>query len=565
MKMKWKIVLTAIFVIASFIILTNLYYYQSVTKLIHDETKKELNNYSTMGLALLDTLFPGEWYLDGEKLYKGNTLINDNNEAVDKVTGSTGILATIFAQDTRISTTVKDDNGKRRTGTKASENVIETVLNKQEPYEGSAIVAGNNTVTHYIPLIDKEGTVVGMWFVGIYTNVVEGKIKQAMFSFSSLLFILLIIGCIISYLFGHGIGKSFSKIRVDLEHMEKGNFNNSFNNKLSKRKDEVGDITRSFLGMQEQISSIITNIINETSRIEVAAATLEEGANDVYHDIEDISATTQQLSAGMEETAASTEEMSATSSEIEREISNVTDKTSHGQLVSAEIKARAEQLKSTAISSQKTTVEIYNTANNKLRQSISKTSAIDEIKTLSKTILNISSQTNLLALNASIESQRAGEAGKGFAVVANEIRNLAKNSKDAVSKIELIINEVSSAVEDMVTDSKGILDFVDDKVIKDYEVLVKTGEQYYNDANTVECMMNEIKNSTLQLLDSINYIRQAIDEVTIATNEGSTGSTDIAQKASSIADKTNLVLEQVATNKEIAAKLLDLVKYFHVN
>jgi methyl-accepting chemotaxis protein len=141
---------------------------------------------------------------------------------------------------------------------------------------------------------------------------------------------------------------------------------------------------------------------------------------------------------------------------------------------------------------------------------------------------------------------------------------LARSSKSAVTQIEEISNEISNAVEDIVDDSKLLLNFVDTKVIKDYGVLVQTGEQYNDDANTVEQMVTEIKNSTSQLTQSIRYIRKAIDEVTLATEEGSKGSTDIAEKSSSIFNKTDAVLEQANGNKEIAAKLNDVVQFFKI-
>jgi len=266
----------------------------------------------------------------------------------------------------------------------------------------------------------------------------------------------------------------------------------------------------------------------------------------------------------MEETAASTQEMNATAVEIEIEIGIVADKSTNGQEIVGEIKNRAEELKKTSLESQKAAIDIYEIANKNLRESIEKTHAIEEIKILSKTILNITSQTNLLALNAAIEAARAGEAGKGFAVVASEIRVLAENSQSAVSKIESISNEVSSAVEALVIDAKRILEFVDNKVIADYKVLVQTGEQYNEDANTVQSMVAEIQSSTVHLFESIKYIRQAIDEVTTATGEGASGSTDIAEKSTSISFKTNEVLIQANSNKDSAASLNEMVKFFQV-
>lgn len=562
MKIKWKIILIAIFALASSIVITNVYFRKEITKMITEEVTIELMNYSSLGEALLDAHYPGEWRLVGTDLYKGETLINNNFDVVEIITEDTGILATIFAKDTRVSTTVKDENGEPRVGTRAEESVIDAVINNNQVYNGKAVVVGTKADTYYVPIQDKDGTVIGMWFVGIYTEQVEAKINNAMLSISGILVFILLLGCVVFYILGESISIVFKRIQNDLHRLEQGNLTFVINEKITKRKDEVGEISRSFVNMQKQLSLTMSTIMDESNRIKESTNVLADNADSVYSDIETISATTEELSAGMEETAASTQEMNATAVEIEREIGSVADKANRGLQIAAEIKARAEQLKEIAVESQQTANDLYDKTNKKLRQSIEKTKTIEEIKALSQTILSITSQTNLLALNAAIESARAGEAGKGFAVVANEIRILAENSKEAVSKIEAITSEVSGAVEELVTDSKNMLDFVDNKVIQDYKVLVQTGEQYDKDANTVEGMVEEIKNSSIQLLESIHYIRQAIEEVTIATNEGATGSSEIAEKTSTIAEKTNKMLEQAQTNKDSAERLNEMIQYF---
>jgi methyl-accepting chemotaxis protein len=523
-----------------------------------------LSGYSKTGYQLLDHKYPGDWKVEGDKLYKGDSLLNDNYDFVDSFSKDTNVLATIFLGDTRITTSIKDTQSQRLVGTKASDIVVNKVLTGNEDYLGKATIVGREALTYYVPIQDADGTTIGMWFVGIYLDDIGAQIIKVVTTAIVVSIIILVAGCLITYLIGNTIGIGFNKIREDIEDIERGKFNHSFNIKHMNRKDELGAISKSYFNMQNRIKNIILSIKEEIAKIDQSSEESLLSVSKVYNNIENISVTTEELSAGMEETAASTQEMNASIHNIESEVEEVAKKAEHGENIVREIQKRAEQLQQEALESQKNTMSIFESTNENLRNSIKKSGAIEEIKALSQSILHITSQTNMLALNASIESARAGEAGKGFAVVAHEIGNLAVNSKEAATQIENITTEVSEAVKALVKDASTLLDYVEHTVIHDYSVLVHTGEQYYADANTVNEMVTEIKHISDQLQTSIHYVKQAIQEVAAASNQGAEGASVISEKSSSIVTQTEEVVKQTKANKESVDTLNQMVQFFQI-
>ncbi|MGM0500838.1 MAG: hypothetical protein ACQERL_11615 [Bacillota bacterium] len=64
-----------------------------------------------MGYEIIDSKFSGDWELRGDRLYKGETLINNNSQLVDLIGElSQGNIVTIFAGEMRV------DSFSRRSG-----------------------------------------------------------------------------------------------------------------------------------------------------------------------------------------------------------------------------------------------------------------------------------------------------------------------------------------------------------------------------------------------------------------------------------------------------------------
>ncbi|MDY4840629.1 MAG: cache domain-containing protein [Lachnospiraceae bacterium] len=72
----------------------------------------------------------GEYQIKDGELYKGDdTNLSEEEALLDYVKQQTGYDLTLFYGDTRYLTTITDENGERQLGTKASDEIIETVLN----------------------------------------------------------------------------------------------------------------------------------------------------------------------------------------------------------------------------------------------------------------------------------------------------------------------------------------------------------------------------------------------------------------------------------------------------
>lgn len=564
MKFKWKIILSSVGVILALALSIVLFTRSEISNLVYYEIREELQNYSNMGLRLFDRVYDGEWSIVDGKLYKGNAQINENYELIDDFTKGTEVLLTVFQDDMRAATNVVNENGQRIIGTQAAKEVTERVINQGKPYLGVADVLGKSVHTYYEPIRDSSGAIIGMWSVGIYTDVVSKKIDNTILMIVLFAGVLAAAGMIISYILGSVLAKSIKLVQDRLHMMEEGKFDFRFDERLLNRKDELGMMAQSAKNMQKRVADIIKTIQLESENVKVMTEKSLKSMEQAHEGIEVISATTEELSSGIEETSASTEQMRDFTYEIESKVSNMEERTLQGEHLADEIKQRAEKLKGETDVSYQNALDIYDRTNVQLRESIKRTEAIEEIGELSKTILDITSRTNLLALNAAIEAARAGEAGKGFAVVAGEIRVLATNSKNAVSRINDIINNVSEAVENVVEDSKALLEFVDNQVLKDYKMLVNTSLQYAQDADKVQEVITEINNIAGEIYSKIQIMRHAIDEIATSVGEGAVGNADIAAKIADIVSQTDDVLRQIIENRKSVERLDEMVGFFQI-
>lgn len=564
MKIRSKLVLSFSSVLLIFALATFLLIYITVSKMVTHNYDVSIQSSANLALSFLDERYPGDWKIEDNSLYKGNHMINGDTQFVDSIKSSTGDLATIFRNDTRVSTNVLQANGTRAIGTKASGEVINTVLSKGKPYLGVTLVAGKNTFAYYTPLKDGSGKVIGMWFTGIDKSVVDKQITSILVKTGAVVLFILILGAVFALLIGNYLAKTIVRINDYLNRLSDGDFSVSLPDKAFKLSGEIGQMAVSASTMRNSVKGIIKTIIQESASIDDSLNMSVKSISDLNANIEEISATTEQLSAGMQQTAAAMQEMSATSTEIETAVENIAKKAQETSFAAQGIRGRASTLKDTAKESKDFAYSVYESANHELTAAIDQSKSIEQIRVLSESIMQITSQTNLLSLNAAIEASRAGEAGKGFAVVADEIRKLAEDSKKAVSEIQGVTRDVFEAVENLVTSSQKILAFIENTVISDYTNQVAASEQYNNDAAQIDNLVLDFSTTTEELSVSINNMLKAINEVTISANESAAGTTNIASRTSDILTKGSEVVKMSENSKNSSETLRKYVAEFKI-
>lgn len=149
---------------------------------------------------------------------------------------------------------------------------------------------------------------------------------------------------------------------------------------------------------------------------------------------------------------------------------------------------------------------------------------------------DIAEQTNMLALNAAVEAARAGEHGKGFAVVAGEIRKLADESKQAITKISSLTSNIQSTTNSTV--------MATEEGSKEIESVVK-------DINLVSSNSETLLNLIKEILDSLDIL-----------NQNAKKQNDIIERLNLLDEETSTIAENlnqtITTNSEKISKLNSL-------
>ena len=330
----------------------------------------------------------------------------------------------------------------------------------------------------------------------------------------------------------------------------------------TKSNDEIGELVRGVNGLLDKLQSTMGILKTETLN-------MNNSVNRITESIVDSNENAIGVSAAMEELSASMEEVSATLTHVNNDVQDVLDvskdmnsQAKQGADFITDVKKKAQEIKEDTVQSKNSTVTMIHDIRMLLEVAIKNSKNVNKINELTNEILNISSQTNLLALNASIEAARAGEAGRGFAVVADEIGKLASNSAETANNIQSISVMVTQAVEELSKNADEMLQFIDERVLVDYDKFVDVATQYHDDADDINQTLQHFYNNTRQLEDTMERMTNSIDGIATAVNESAEGVTVAAQNTGHLVAALGGIETEANANKGISELLSGEVSKF---
>jgi methyl-accepting chemotaxis protein len=299
-----------------------------------------------------------------------------------------------------------------------------------------------------------------------------------------------------------------------------------------KRRDEFGDMMKSFNRMVEALREQIQEILN--------------GVNVIASTSSEILASTTQIASGSAETAAAISETTTTVEEV-RQAAQLSSQKAKNLSDSANRVAQVSQNGQKAVEE---TVEEMNHIRKQMDEIAQTVIRLSEqsqsIGGIIASVTGLADQSNLLAVNAAIEAAKAGEQGKGFAVVAQEIRNLAEQSKQATLQVRNILNDVQKATGAAVLATEQGNKAVEEGVKKSVQAGEAISILAESSGEAVQVSTQIVASSQQQLvgMDQIGTAMQNINQAGMETAASMTQAEESVKNLHELGQKLKELVEQ---------------------
>ena len=225
----------------------------------------------------------------------GGVLLNRDFEIVDKIkqtvfqdvkySGKDIGTATIFQDDVRISTNVKNEDGSRAIGTRVAEDVYNQVVTAGQPWIGRAYVVNDWYITAYEPIRNFNNKIIGILYVGVLEQRYVDIRTQTILVFLTIALAGVLVSIALSYFVSRRISGAIQELVSASQEIARGNLEARA---VVKSRDELRDLADTFNAMalalkdrDEKLKEFTTKKIMESERL----ALIGQLAANVAHEI----------------------------------------------------------------------------------------------------------------------------------------------------------------------------------------------------------------------------------------------------------------------------------------
>lgn len=514
-------------------------------------------------LEAYETLYEGDWAYDGSSFTKGDKDLFATYDMLDTIQEVNEVHITIFWGDTRIMTTVRQQDGQRFVNTQAGEAVIDAVLRRGEDYYSpDTEINGMKYFSYYNPIKNSDNSIVSMFFVGVSNSDVTSDINNAIMNVIVALIVLLVFSAVLVLVIALNLIKTIQSCVDSVVNIETGSLNVHAQAGFFNRRDELALLADSINKMAARFVNITGEIKNSSDFMKSGADTLTQVAESTQTSIDEVSRAIEDVANGATSQASDTQDaavnietMGTSIEKIVGEINNLAAAADNTQDTSKNAGRAMEELIQINMETNASVEKIVG-------QSEINVNAAARIQEVVNVISDIASQTNLLSLNASIEAARAGEQGKGFGVVALEVGKLAEDSSKSAAEIENIIKELVGNIEE----TSDLTTVLSDNTKKQIDKLRSTQKDFNNVLSNVHLMFEKTMNVQTEIT-RINEIRKKIEEIvenlSALSEENAASSEQTTASANMVVQSMEQLNASTQEMNEIAAKLAEIISYFH--
>ncbi|MCR5516866.1 MAG: methyl-accepting chemotaxis protein [Lachnospira sp.] len=475
---------------------------------------------------------------------------------------SQNIALTVFIGDTRTLTSLKDSSGNRIEGTKASTEVINTVLTNGKTYaDDNTVINGEKYFVHYSPIKDSSGQIIGMTFAGKKASVLQNDINNAIVKLIAATIVVLVIFTIGIYFMSKIIKKTLELIADNLRVLATGDLDSEItipsmikeNKQMVTALTSVQEMLHNSIG---KVTRVTKNLSKGIDSVEDSANSSANAANQIGTAMDELSSMAQGMAGNVQNVNTSVANMDVTVSDIGSNIEVLASNSDEMSTASAEAADCMEKvLSSNQVSSD--AVESIN------RQILLTNESINKINEAITLIIGVASRTKLLSLNASIEAARAGEAGKGFAVVAQNISQLSEQSNESAATIREIAKEMLENSSESVKLAEDIINTMSDEK----QSIADAQDRFakLNDAiNDSVVKIKEIDSKTAALNDIKDEIINDVNELSAISQQNAARNQEVNSNVANIVSSIEDIAKNMNKMKDMKDSLTEATKDFKI-